>query len=155
MKRTIKLKSIKDPHLVEFVDGGVDREGEPTGQRQALARVLGKRVPVVVDGKESNFPIFLIDSVGEWRLSPGEQMPQGDAFVSFEDDVIKREHPEHMLERWSKAQAAFIAESIDARRQAEKRLENEQSADLAKTMRDMMRGYAQASAPAKKGAANV
>lgn len=154
MKRTIRLKCIKDPHIVEFVDGGVDREGEPTGQRQALARVLGKRVAATVDGKESNFPIFLIDSVGEWKLSPGEQMPQGDAFVSFEDDVIRREHPEHMLERWAKAQAAFIAESAEARRQAEKRLEIEQSADLAKTMRDMMRGYAAQNAP-KKGAANV
>lgn len=154
MKRTIRLKCIKDPHVVEFVDGGVDREGEPTGQRQALARVLGKRIAATVDGKESNFPIFLIESVGEWRLSPGEQMPQGDAFTSFEDDVIRREHPEHMLERWSKAQAAFIAESVDARRQAEKRLEIEQSADLAKTMREMMRGYAQQTAP-KKGAANV
>lgn len=154
MKRTIKLKCIKDPHIVEFVDGGVDREGEPTGQRQALARVLGKRVSAVVDGKESTFPIFLIESVGEWRMTPGEVMPQSDAFLSFEDDVVKREHPEHMLERWAKAQAAFIAESNEARRQAEKRIELEQSADLARTMRDMMRGYAQ-SAPAKKGAANV
>lgn len=156
MKRTIRLKSIKDPNIVEFVDGGVDREGEPTGQRQALARVLGKRTTAIVDGKESTFPIFLIEHVGEWRMAQGEIMPTGDAFLSFEDDVIRREHPEHMLERWSKAQASFIAESIEARRQAEKRLENEQSADLAKTMRDMMRGYAaQTNAPAKKGAANV
>lgn len=155
MKRTIKLKCIKDPHIVEFVDGGVDREGEPTGQRQALARVLGKRTTAIVDGKEGTFPVFLIESIGEWKMAPGEVMPTGDAFMSFEEDVIRREHPEHMLERWSKAQAAFIAESIDARRQAEKRLENEQSADLAKTMRDMMRGYAAQSAPAKKGAANV
>lgn len=151
MKRTIKLKCIKDPHIVEFVDGGVDREGEPTGQRQALSRVLQKRITAIVDGKEATFPIFLIDSVTEWRMSPGETMPQGEAFAVFEEDVIRREHPEHMIERWSKAQAAFIAESIDARRQAEKRLEIEQSADLARTMRDMMRGYAQGT-PAKKGA---
>lgn len=153
MKRTIKLKSIKDPHIVEFLDGGVDKEGEQTSQRQALARVLSKRVAVTVDGKETNFPIFLIESVGDWKLAPGEQMPNGDAFVSFEDDVIRREHPEHLLERWSKAQAQFIAESIDARRQAEKRLENEQSADLAKTMREMMRGYASGTNSAKKASA--
>lgn len=156
MKRTIKLKCIKDPNIVEFVDGGVDREGEPTGQRQALARVLGKRTTAIVDGKEGTFPVFLVESIGQWSLSPSEQMPTGDAFLSFEEDVVRREHPEHMLERWSKAQAAFIAESIEARRQAEKRLEQEQSADLAKTMRDMMRGYAaQTNAPVKKGAANV
>lgn len=155
MKRTIKLKCIKDPHIVEFVDGGVDREGEPTGQRQALARVLGKRVQATVDGKESTFPIFLVESVGEWTLFAGEQIPQSDSFSSFEDDVIRREHPEHMLARWEKARASFIAESTEARRQAERRLELEQSSDLAKTMRDMMRGYANQQPAQKKGTANA
>lgn len=153
MKRTIKLKSIKDANVVEFIDGGVDKEGEPTSQRQALARVLSKRIAATIDGKETNFPVFLIESVSDWKLAPGEQMPNGDSFVSFEDDVIRREHPEHLLERWSKAQAQFIAESVETRRQAEKRLEHEQSADLAKTMREMMRGYANSSGSAKKASA--
>lgn len=154
MKRTIKLKCIKDSHIVEFIDGGVDKEGEPTGQRQALSRVLSKRVAATIDGKESNFPVFLVHHVGEWQLFAGEQMPTSDAFLSFEDDVVRREHPEHMIERWHKAQAAFIAESVEARRQAEKRLENEQATALAGTMRDMMRAYSQ-SAPAGKKVANV
>lgn len=155
MKRTIKLKSIKDANIVEFVDGGVDKEGEPTGQRQALSRVLSKRIAATVDGKESNFPVFLVHHVGEWQLFGGEQMPTSDAFLSFEDDFIRREHPEHMIERWHKAQAAFLAESVEARRQAEKRLENEQATALAGTMRDMMRAYSQSAPVAGKKGANV
>ena len=155
MKRTIKLKSIKDSNIVEFVDGGVDKEGEPTGQRQALSRVLGKRVAVTIDGKESNLPIFLVHHVGEWTLFAGETMPTSDAFVSFEQDVIHRDHSEAMLERWSKAQAQFIAESVESRRQAEKRLENEQATALAGTMRDMMRAYSNATPANGKKAANV
>lgn len=155
MLRIIKLKCIKDDHIVEFKDTGVDREGQPTGQRQAIARALSKRIPVVDGGKESNFPIFLVHEVGEWSLGPNERLPNGDEFLAFEDDVVRREHPEHMIEQWTKAQAKFIAESIESRRQAERRLESEQSADLAKTMREMMRAYGANAAPSKKGAANV
>ena len=84
MKRTIKLRCIKDPHIVEFVDGGVTKEGEPTSQRQALARVMSKRVPVVVDGKETQLPVFLIEHIGDWRFAPGEVAPASDDALAFE-----------------------------------------------------------------------
>lgn len=158
MKRTIKLRSIKDPHVVEFTDGGVDREGEPTGQRQALSRVLQKRVAAVVDGKEHQLPIYLIVEVGEWRFANGERMPQGDDFLAYEQDVIRREHPEHLIAKWEKARAQFIASSTERRRYAEQQAEQAQSADVAKIISQMVRSVsAQTTAQQapRKGNGNV
>lgn len=145
MKRTIKLRCIKDPHIVEFPDGGVTREGEATSQRQALSRVLSKRIDV--DGKQ--MPVFLIEHVGDWKFAPGEVMPSGDEFASFEEDVIKREHPEHMIKKWNEARANFIGKSIESRRQAEAQMEKTQSADVAATITQMVR------AVSAKGGARV
>ncbi len=142
MKRTIKLKCIKDPHIVEFVDGGVTKEGEPTSQRQALARVMSKRVPVVIDGKETQLPVFLVEHVGEWTLRPGESVPASDDALAFEADVIQREHPEHMLARWAKARDNFIAKSIEARRQAEVQMEQQMGGEVAKSIQAMVKSVA-------------
>lgn len=142
MKRTIKLKSIKDSHTVEFVDGGVTKEGEATSQRQALDRVLRKRVDVVVDGKQHKLPVFLIESVGQWRLAPGEAPPASDEAMAFEQDVINREHPDHMLATWHKAREQFVAKSIEARRQAEAQLEKQLGGDVAKGIQSMVEALA-------------
>lgn len=157
MKRTIKLKSIKDTNVVEFVDGGIDREGEPTSQRQALTRVLGKRVPVTLDGKEYQLPVYLIVDVGEWRFANSERMPQSDDFLSYEQDVIRREHPEHLLAKWEKARAQFIAASTERRRYAEQQAEQAQSADVAKVISQMVRTVSAQTAPnaPRKGGSNV
>ncbi len=105
----ILLKSVKDPHIVEFGDHGIDRDGNPTGNRQALMRALSKRVTATVDGKEHILPIFLVEKVGPWLDPFGKRMdeskiPDTDDWRSFEDDVINREHSEEMLARWKKAQ---------------------------------------------------
>jgi hypothetical protein len=156
MKRTIKLVSIKDPNIVEFVDGGIDREGEPTSQRQALTRVLSKRTTTVVDGKEHTLPVFLIESVGDWRLGPTERLPNGEEFLAYEQDVIRREHPERMLAVWRKAQTQFISQSTERRRYAEQQAEQAQSADVAKVISQMVRSVSQQTSTAKpKGQANV
>ncbi len=42
--RVIKLVCLNHPHVVEFIDTGKDKNGDPTSNRQALVRVLGKRV---------------------------------------------------------------------------------------------------------------
>lgn len=135
MKRKIILRSIKDPHLVEFLDGGVDKEGQPTSQRQALERVLGKRV--TVDGKQ--LPVFLIVDVGAWKFAPGEQMPASEEFERFEEDVIKRERTESQIKTWEKAREGFIAKSIEARRYAEAQAEQAQAGDVAKVITQMVR----------------
>ena len=157
MKRTIRLKSIKDTHVVDFVDGGIDREGEPTSQRQALTRVLGKRVTTTVDGKEHILPVFLVVDVGDWRLAPGERMPGGDEFVAFDQDVVRREHPERMLSTWEKARAQFLATSSERRRYAEQQAEQAQSADVAKVISQMVRTISTQTAtqPARKAGPNV
>lgn len=156
MKRNIKLISIKDANVIDFVDGGVDREGEPTGQRQALTRILGKRVAAVVDGKEHVLPIFLVHEVGEWRLAERERLPNGDEFLAYESDVIRREHPERMLAVWKKAQAQFINSSTERRRYAEQQAEQAQSADVAKVISQMVRSVSQqTSTQPRKGIANV
>jgi hypothetical protein len=156
VKRIIKLISVKDVNVVEFVDGGVDREGEPTGQRQALTRILGKRVPVVVDGKEHTLPVFLVSDVGDWRLAPSERLPEGDAFVAYEEDVIRREHPERMIATWKKAQTQFIAHSTERRRYAEQQAEQAQAGDVAKVISQMVRSVSQqTNSQQKKGAMNV
>lgn len=152
MKRTIKLQSIKDPHIVEFFDGGVDREGNPSSQRQALMRVLSKRVTATVDGKESVFPIFLVDAVGEWSKQPGEAIPDSDEWRAFEDDVIRREHPETMMTRWRKAQSQFVAESVEAKRVADAQMEHIQSADIAKSIQGLVRNVAQNTSARKASA---
>lgn len=152
MKRTIKLKCIKDPHVVEFVDGGIDREGQATSQRQALARVLSKRVDV--DGKP--LPVFLVHDVGQWTLGPTERMPDGDEWQRFEEDVIRREHPEHLLKRWEDARAKFIGTSVERRRQAEAQLEQQTGAEVAKGIQNMVKALQQQSATTPtKGAQRV
>ena len=148
MKRTIKLKCIKDPHIVEFVDGGVTKEGEPTSQRQALARVMSKRVPVVVDGKETQLPVFLVEHVGDWRFAPGEVAPASDDALAFEADVIQREHPDHMLAKWSKARDGFLAKSIEARRQAEVQMEQQMGGEVARSIQAMVKSVASSSTKA-------
>lgn len=158
MKRTIRLASIKDPNVVEFVDGGIDREGEPTSQRQALTRVLSKRTTTVVDGKEHTLPIFLIESVGDWRLGPTERLPQGEEFSAYEQDVIRREHPERMLAVWRKAQAQYISQSTERRRYAEQQAEQANSADVAKVISQMVRTVSQQTTSTqqpRKGGSNV
>jgi hypothetical protein len=138
VKRTIRLKSIKDPHIVEFVDGGVTKEGEPTSQRQALTRYLQKRI--AVDGKQ--MPVFLVDHVGEWKMAPGEQLPTGDEFASYDEDTIRREHPEHMLAAWAKARDGFIAKSVEAKRQAEAQMEQQMGGEVAKSIQAMVKSVA-------------
>ena len=135
MKRTHRLRSIKDPHTIDIVDGGITRDGDATSQRQALARILSKRIDV--SGRQ--MPVFLVEHVSEWTMAPGEQMPTGDDFASFEEDVIKREHPEHMIKKWEDARAAFISKSVESKRQAEAQLESSQAGDVAKTITQMVR----------------
>lgn len=149
MKRTIKLRSIKDVHVVDFVDAGITRDGEPTGQRQALARVLGKRIDV--DGKP--LPVFLVAEVGAWELRPTERMPDGDEWQRFEEDVIRREHPEHLLKRWEAAREKFIGASVERRRQAEAQLEQQTGAEVAKGIQSMVKALSQQASltPAKGG----
>lgn len=152
MKRTIRLKCIKDPHIVEFVDGGIDREGNPSSQRQALMRVLSKRVTATVDNKEAIFPIFLVESVGEWSKAKDEALPDSDEWRAFEDDVVRREHPESMMVRWKKAQSQFIAESVEAKRLADAQMEQLQSADIAKSIQGLVRNVAQNTSARKASA---
>lgn len=147
MKRTIRLKSIKDPHIVEFIDGGVTKEGDPTSQRQALTRYLQKRI--AVDGKQ--MPVFLVEHVGAWRLAPGEVLPTGDEFTSYDEDTVRREHPEHMLAAWAKARDVFIGKSIEARRQAEAQMEQQMGGEVAKSIQAMVKSVANQT----KGAARV
>jgi len=152
VKRIIKLRSIKDPHVVDFVDAGITREGEPTGQRQALARVLGKRIEV--DGKM--LPVFLVESVGAWEMRPSERMPEGDEWQRFEEDVVRREHPEHLLKKWETAREKFIGASTDRRRQAEVQLEQQTGAEVAKGIQSMVKALAQqASTTPNKGGVRV
>lgn len=147
MKRIIKLRSIKDPHIVDFVDAGITRDGEPTGQRQALSRVLGKRVEV--DGKM--LPAFLVHEVGAWEMRPTERMPEGDDWQRFEEDVIRREHPEHLIKRWEAARAQFLAASAERRRHAEIQLEQQTGAEVAKGIQSMVKALAQQAQPNKGG----
>lgn len=96
--RKIKLLSIKDSHVVDFTDGGIVK-GEPSAGREALLRVLAKRVEV--DGKR--MPLFLLaevptivdslfdenvfqDKVGDWVLA-------------------------HKQDAWMKVRASFVGES--------------------------------------------
>ena len=155
MRRAILLKSVKDPHIVEFGDHGIDRDGNPTGNRQALMRALSKRVTATVDGKEHILPVFLVEKVGPWLDPFGKRMdeskiPDTDDWRSFEDDVINREHSEEMLARWKKAQAQFIAESVEAKRTADAQMEQLQSSDIAKSIQSLVRNVAQN--PRKVGA---
>ena len=157
MRRTIKLKCVKDPHVVEFNDYGIDKEGNPTSNRQALMRALQKRITVDVDGKEQVLPIFLVESVGQWfdvfnkPVAPSS-IPDGDEWRAFEDDVINREHSEEMLARWKKAQAKFIAESVEAKRLADQQLEQLQSSDIARSIQGLVRNVASTTAPRKASA---
>jgi hypothetical protein len=138
VKRTITIKSIKDTHLVEFIDGGVTKEGEDTSQRQALMRYLQKRV--TVDGKP--MPVFLVEKVGPWRLAPGEVLPSSDEFQAFDEDVLKREHPEHLMVSWAKARESFVAKSVEARRQAEHQMEQQMGGEVAKSIQAMVKSVA-------------
>lgn len=157
MRRVVTLKCINDPNKYDFGDHGIDKEGIPTGNRQALMRALQKRTTVNLDGKEHVLPIFLVDNVGPWLdpfLKPvaPSSIPDGDEWRAFEDDVINREHSEEMLARWKKAQAKFIAESVEAKRLADQQLEQLQSSDIARSIQGLVRNVASTTAPRKASA---
>ena len=101
--------------------------------------------------------IFLVESAGQWfdvfnkPVAPSS-IPDGDEWRAFEDDVINREHSEEMLARWKKAQAKFIAESVEAKRLADQQLEQLQSQDIAKSIQGLVRNVASTTAPRKASA---
>jgi len=93
--RRLKLFCINDKHVVEFLDTGVDRNGDPTSQRQALMRVLEKKV-VVGDLKVATFCLaeapevlfvdddefenrYLRDRSGNWALPTPQWMEMREA----------------------------------------------------------------------------
>ena len=135
MKRKIPLMCIKDPHVVEIVDGGEDREGTPTSQRQALERIFSKRI--TIDGR--TYPTHrLAGKPTPWVLAPGEVLPQTDTFVSFEENHINADVSEERQAAWMAARAKMIDKSIESRRYAELQAEQAQSQDVAKVISQMV-----------------
>ena len=147
VKRRIPIMCLKDPHIVEIVDGGEDREGVPTSQRQALERIFSKRV--VVDGR--TYPTHrLAGKPTEWVLAPGEVMPQTDTFIAFEENHINADVSEERQAAWMAARDKMIAKSIESRRYAELQAEQAQSHDVAKVISQMVRNVAaQTTTPTK------
>lgn len=72
MARIIKLVCVNDVHVREFPDTGNDRNGDPTSNRQALMRVLDKRVEV--DGR--SVKAFLLAEMPSVRFSGDEDFDQ-------------------------------------------------------------------------------
>ncbi len=147
MKRRIPIMCIKDPHIVEIVDGGEDREGTPTSQRQALERIFSKRV--TIDGR--TYPTHrLAGQPTPWVLAPGEVLPQTDTFIAFEDNHINADVSEERKASWMAARSKMIDKSIESRRFAEQQAENMQSQDVAKVISQMVRNVAaQTTTPTK------
>jgi len=144
VKRKIPLLSVKDRHVVEIVDGGVDREGYPTGQRQALERILSKTVEV--DGKR--LPIFrLAGEPTPWTFARDERMPGADEMEAWDERwiyesrdgerVIKGAYP-----AWSKARDRFLANSDEMRRQAEAQVEAAILGDVGKGLSQLVKAAA-------------
>lgn len=144
MKRSVFLISIKDPHVVRFTDGGVDREGQPTSQRQALMRVLSKRVNV--DGRE--LPIFrLAKEPTPWVLAPTERLPESEEFQAFDDEKLyEYADGERKLRgpfpAWTKARDAFLAKSIERQREAEAQVETAILGDVGKGISQLVKAAA-------------
>lgn len=160
MRRILKFRSIKDNSVQRFVDDGIDRYGEETGNRQNLRHAISKRVSAVVDGvsydgiEKPQLPLFLLDTdatykkqiingkeqkaPGEWIMNDRERLPDD---VQFEE-LLHKELSEKQLEVWEKARAQFLAVSVEARKQAAAEVEKRNSSDVAQVISQMVKSVA-------------
>lgn len=156
MRRIIKLASIKDEHVYDFVDTGYDREGNTTSQRASLMRCLSKRV----GDQKGALPVFRVVEVGPWMQGPeGREVAVADGAVPnpewdeqwlYQDGEKGRElrGPNSL---WLKAQAVNLEINRRRRDEAETAINQRIAADIGAGITDLARRMG----PVKKDGARV
>jgi len=117
--RQIKLLCLRHDGVVTVLDCGHDATGTPTGQRQALKRMLEKTT--VVDGR--NVPTFVLAEAPTVVLRPDDAMDR-----SLRDNVGRWMLPS---KEWLSIRDTFLAQEQQARDAAADRLQREASAAVA------------------------
>lgn len=156
MRRIVKLASIKDDHVYDFIDTGYDREGNTTSQRASLMRVLSKRV----GDEKGALPVFRVVDVAPWMEGPEgreKRVPDGAVPNPEWDDQWLYQDGEHGRElrgptpSWKKAQAANIERNRARREEAEAAINRRIAADIGEGVADLARRLGK-DAPAKQEA---
>jgi len=144
MRRIIKLVSIKDENVYDFVDTGYDREGNTTSQRASLQRVLSKRV----GDEKGALPIFRVVDVGPWMGGPeGREKRVADGAApnpEWDDQWLYQESENGREMRgptpaWRKAQAANVARNKARADEAEQAVNQRIAADIGAGVVDLAR----------------
>lgn len=144
MRRIIKLASIKDEHVYDFVDTGYDRDGNTTSQRSSIMRVLSKRVSDL----KGALPVFRVVDVGPWMQGPeGRETRVPDAAVpnpEWDDQWLYQDGQNGRELRgptpsWKKAQAENIERNRVRRDEAEAAVNQRIAADIGAGVADLAR----------------
>lgn len=156
MRRIIKLVSIKDEHVYDFVDTGYDRDGNTTSQRASIMRVLSKRV----GDTKGALPVFRVVEVGPWLQGPeGREVAVADGAVPnpewdeqwlYQDGETGREM-RGPTTIWKKAQAANLEINRRRRDDAEAAVNNRIAADIGAGITDLARRMGPQKQEAKRG----
>jgi len=117
--RQVKLLCLRHDGVVSVLDCGHDATGTPTGQRQALKRMLEKTT--VVDGR--NVPTFVLAEAPTVVLRPDDALDR-----SLRDNVGRWMLPS---KEWLAIRDTFLAQEQQARDAAADRLQREASAAVA------------------------
>jgi hypothetical protein len=133
--RVVKILCVNDDTVREIVDLGIDRNGEPTSQRQCLNRMLNEHV-WIGDRKVHAFAL----------LEPPKKAWPGDSF----DDVVLRDRSGKWVmpsDEWLEIRKARCAERASEREVQESRARMMASQNLASQLEQL----AARSAPQKGG----
>lgn len=103
--RIIKLACVNDSHVREFPDTGVDKNGDPTSNRQALMHVLEKRV-----------------TLGDGAVVPAFRLAEAPSVVFANDEEFDNRTLRNDEGKWSLPTPGWLAiraKRTEARRERE------------------------------------
>lgn len=105
--RVIRVRSITDENTYDFVDGGINKSGEPTQSRLRTERALKKRVLVLGSDTES-LPVFAL----------AETPPSFSPDDPFDRDLLKDRDGSWAMPtaKWKAEQAKRVGKRSDSAR---------------------------------------
>jgi hypothetical protein len=139
--RVIKLVCLNHRNVVEFLDTGRDKNGDPTSNRQALMRVLGKTVTVEGEGPSAvrmrTFALF----------EPPSTIFAGDE--EFDDEVLRDNNGSWRLpsKEWREMQEKRCAVRAARASSADQQAQQALAQNISGAMLDLAKSLADTSAP--------
>lgn len=145
MKRKVELESVNDNHIVDFWEQGITRDGIPTSNRQALKRVLGKRIPNCLgvkdeDGEIAMIPIFIVRSIGKWIYEVNErpEPPRTQEALEFDNTLKIQNDKNPEIDLWKKHKAEMLKKREQRAAYANMQLEQAIAADIVDSLKQLV-----------------